>query len=59
MSLNNQGINLKPMYLCGKCAFLYKPKEGCLLSLIPSYIPVVENIVKIPMMYFYYETSTK
>lgn len=39
MSLNNQGINLKPMYFCGKCAFLYKPKEGCLLSLIPSYIP--------------------
>lgn len=38
MSLNNQGINLKPMYFCGKCAFLYKSKEGCLLSLVPSYI---------------------
>lgn len=39
MSLNNQGINLKSMYFCDKCAFLHKPKEGCLLSLIHSYIP--------------------
>lgn len=39
ISLNNQGINLKRIYFCGKYAFLYKPKDGCLLALIPSFIP--------------------
>lgn len=39
MSLNNQGINLKPVDSCNKCAFLYKPKKGCFLTLISPYIP--------------------